>query len=272
VVVPWAHSLPLLGCLLALLIATETIRTIRNDHCVPQSERVVLIVLLTLLMASSAASTPRYETRYVFYLYPLALIIAVAAASAGIRWLLAPGRRRDTVTALACLGTFAATEDFKPQHLLQIDSAAVAFRTGFSRNEAAQYPARADLSGAGRWLQAHVDPHRDLVINAFPGVDFYYPRADYFFMDSSDERFESWSCRSGTVERWGNRPLLYSLQMLEARIATRPQVWLVIESGRRSSVLQRLTEADPRVRYRVVWVGLNPDISIVSLSRTKDPA
>ena len=272
ILVPWGHSLPTLGAALVLLIAAEVARTVGSGRTVPETERVVLIILIALLVAASAADTPRHETRYVFFLYPLALIIALTAISQALQLLLKQPRIAAAGAALVCLGGFALTEDFRPGHLLHIDSAEVSFRQGMSSAEAAQYPARSDLSGAAAWLQAHVTPGTDLVINGFPGVDFYYPHASYFFMESTDSRFESWSCHAGSLERWSNLPLLHSIAMLDARAASHPRVWLVIESARRADILKRLVQADPAWQYDVAWIGRNPGISIVSLTRSKDPA
>ncbi len=271
VLVPWAHSLPVLGAALALLIATETVRATAPEPKTTQTERVLLVILIALVIAASAADTPRHETRYVFFLYPLALIIAFTGIAHLARRLLKQERTAAAATAAVCLIGFALTEDFRPHHLLNIDSAEVSFRQGISRAEAGQYPARSDLSGAAGWLRSHVRPGTDLVINAFPGVDFYYPQASYFFMESTDPRFESWSCKAGTLERWSNLPLLYSVGMLDSTAASHSQVWLVIESWRRADVLQRLTAADPAWTYSLAWVGRNPGISIVSLTRSKDP-
>jgi hypothetical protein len=46
----------------------------------------------------------------------------------------------------------------------------------------------------------------------------------------------------------------------------------VIESARRADILKRLVQADPAWQYDVAWIGRNPGISIVSLTRSKDPA
>jgi hypothetical protein len=190
----------------------------------------------------------------------------LTAIAQGLRRLVKDSRAATAAVVIVSLSGFALTEDFRPAHLLHIDSADVAFRQGMSSAEAAQYPARSDLSGAADWLAAHVQPATDLVVNGFPGVDFYYPRANYFFMESTDSRFESWSCLSGSRERWSNLPLIYSIERLESVIASQPQVWLVIESWRRADVLARLTRANPSLQYRLAWVGRNPGISIVSLT------
>jgi Dolichyl-phosphate-mannose-protein mannosyltransferase len=270
VAIPWAHALPSLGAALSLLLAVAVIRAIARNPDSRADTRILLVVLVALLVAASAASTPRHETRYVFFLYPAALIIALTTVKETLT-LLIPNWA-SAATAVICLGGFALTEDFRPSHLLHVDSAEVSFRQGIPSAEASQYPARADIRGAARWLDGHVTRGSDLVVNGFPGVDFYYPGADYFFMESSDSRFEGWSCRGGAVDRWSNRPLLYSIAMLDSAAKSHPKVWLVIESPRRADVLARLASADPAIRFHVEWVGRNPGISIVSLEHSKGPA
>jgi hypothetical protein len=266
VILPWAHAVPVLGAALFVLLGVGIVRTIKSDTDMRDSKRIVLVVLVALLVAASGASTPRHETRYVFFLYPLALIVAVTT----IDQLAALWKRADLAPALAatiCLVGFVLTEDFKPMHLLHIDRADIIFRQGMPSAEASQYPTRADLRGAALWLDAHVARNTDLVVNSFPGVDFYYRNTDFFFMETDDSRFESWSCQAGSVDRWSNRPLLYSIRMLDTAARTRPRVWLVIESPRRQDVMARLAGADPALHMHLEWVGRNPGISIVSIER-----
>jgi hypothetical protein len=268
VIVPWAHSLPALGAALALLIGAAIVRTIFRDAQSMTTERVLLFLLVTLLLAASASPTPRQETRYVFFLYPIAIVLALTTVSKASQALLGAGGRAIAATALLCLGGFALSEDFRPAHLRDIDSESVNFRVGMRPGEAEQYPARSDIRSAASWLAAHVQPGRDEVINAFPGVEFYYPHTDFFFMDANDSRFEGWSCRAGTVERWGNRPLIHSVKMLDSALPPGRRVWLVIETSRRDPLLRQLASADPAVQQQLAWVSRKPNISIVMLTRS----
>jgi hypothetical protein len=270
VALPWAHAVPHLAAPLFLLLVAAVIRTLVRDTDISDYERIVVVLLVALLVAASAASTPRHETRYVFFLYPIALIVAITTIKELLQLSNQTQRMAPVATAVICLGGFALTEDFRPEHLLHIDSTQVAFRQGISSAEATQYPTRADIRGAAQWLDGHVARGTDLVINSFPGVSFYYPNADFSFMEFKDSRFESFSCQAGTVDRWSNRPLLYSIDMLDSAVRSHPKVWLVIESSRRRDVLNRLDGVDPSLHVQLEWVGINPGISIVSLERSQD--
>jgi hypothetical protein len=266
--VPWGTSLPVLGSVLAVLIVAAVIETVARGRATPES--AVLFLLVALLLAAGAVPTERQETRYVFFLYPLAIVVAATAIAHAARYLLGSSTRAAAATALVCLLGFALTEDFRPGHLRHIDAEDVNFRIAMSPREAAMYPARSDIRAAARWLDAHVQPGSDKVIDAFPGVDFYYSHADFFFMDADDSRFEGWSCRAGSVERWGNLPLLYSVAMLDSQLTPGQRVWLVVETPLRGQLLSQLEDLDPHISAQVAWVARNPNISIVCLSRTAD--
>ncbi len=85
VALPWARAVPILGLALFVLITAACIRVIRNEAVQLTAERVILIVLVLLLLAASASHPPRHETRYVYFLYPLAVVIALVTLARGFR-------------------------------------------------------------------------------------------------------------------------------------------------------------------------------------------
>ena len=54
------------------------------------------------------------------------------------------------------------------------------------------------------WLAQHARPGDDVIIG-IPSIDPYY-RANFFFLQSDDDRYDDYACREGTVERWTNLP------------------------------------------------------------------
>lgn len=273
VIVPWARTVPVLGLSLLLLIGVSMVRVLS----VPpppaarsaSAERALLVIFVASILAASAGDLPRYETRYLFFLYPLALLFALVTIDRAVRALVPAASARAPVgapaAALLALGAFALTEDFAPRHLRNIDTAAINFRIGMSAALVQHYHPRSEVRGAARWLADHVDRSHDTVVNAYPGVDFYYPASDYFFMDESDPRFENWSCRRGTIDRWSNRPLLYTTAALAARMSGGRRIWLVLERSLLESVLSRL----PPLKSSIAWTSQAKDIVILSLQRTE---
>ena len=108
------------------------------------------------------------------------------------------------------------------------------------------------MRAAAQWL-AQNTAESDTVINSYQSLDFYYPHIDYFYMASTDRRFSGWSCRGGTVERWGNTPLLYTVTALQAQIAAGTRVFYVLD---RRNIGKMLSELQGW-RTTIVWTEQN---------------
>ncbi|HEY6454158.1 MAG TPA: glycosyltransferase family 39 protein [Steroidobacteraceae bacterium] len=261
VLAPWAHTVPHLGLALALLLAAACVRALRHPAS-SNAERVLLALLVILLLAASASHPPRHETRYVFFLYPLAVVLALVTIQRWMAVLLGATPAAAVATVLVAGGGFALSEDFRPWHLLHIDSTVVSFRLGMPPAIVEHYQSRSDMRGAARWLDEHVDRAHDTVINSFPGVDFYYPYSNFYYMNGADPRFESWSCQRGARERWSNLPLLYSDAALLAQVRSGHRVWIVAES----SHLPEWRALLPRGDWKILWRSISGDITILCVN------
>jgi hypothetical protein len=245
VVRPWARAVPHLGAALLLLVTVAMYRAAKREET-PNCERILLVVFLVLLLAASASHPPREETRYVFFLYPLAVIIAMTTIARAAA-LLASGRALATgLTSAVALGGFALSEDFQPQHLLYVDSPTETFRVGMTPAMQEHLVIRTDYRAIALWLQQH-RTGQDIVINGVHGLDHYYSGMDYFYVEQSSPNFPDWSCRRGTVERWSNNSLLFSVDALAAKVAANSKVYLVSFSYHQDATLAALAALHPRV-------------------------
>jgi hypothetical protein len=252
---PWARAVPLQASGLLLLIGGAMIRQSNSDEPLT-AERAMQVVFLVLLLAASASDPPRQETRYVFFLYPLAIIIALTAVARASQFLL---KRRPAALSLAAalgLGGFALSEDFQPHHLLHIDQPAELFRVGMPHDMQGHLEMRDDFRELSSWLQQRALPGRDLVINGVNGLDYYDPRIDYFFADENDPNFTSWSCQKGSVERWGNYPLIYSLPALKAKMMASHDAYVVVFAPDSAQMLASLADLGPRIVWAQGYVDV----------------
>jgi hypothetical protein len=252
VALPWARAVPVLGLALFALIAVTCFRLAIRQETELSAERALVILFVCLLLAASASNPPRVETRYLFFLYPLGVVIALVSLARVVQ-ALSPALRLDgtrsaVLASLAALVGFGLTEDFDIHHLRYVDSAAIHFRTDMKPFLANHYYKRANLRAVAGWLTAHADDD-DVVISSVQGLDFYYPKVDYFYMSSSDRRFTGWSCRGGTVERWGNTPLLYSVAALQAQFTSGKQVFYVIRRPELDPILPQFARWEPRILW-----------------------
>jgi hypothetical protein len=245
VVRPWAWAIPHLGTGLLLLCAFEIVRAVRSTEQMT-AERVLLVLLLVLLLAASASPAPRQETRYVFNLYPLILIVAAAAIAHIVETAFTqPVAIAGITTALVATG-FVLSEDFSLQHLRHIDSDIETFRLNMKPGVQSHLVIRDNYRALAQWLRTNV-PGDAMVINGVHGLDHYYPAFNYFFVDESSPNFTDWSCRKGTIERWNNYPLLYSESALAAAIRAAPTAYLVDFGYDSTALLLSLAPLHPRI-------------------------
>jgi hypothetical protein len=266
VAIPWGRTDPILATALLVVLAGACVRAVARPAAIAPAERVLLVLMVCLLLAAAASHPPRHETRYIFFLYPLAIIIALTTVKYATRALGAPCAYASLLAVLLCAGGFALTEDFQPRRLLNIDSAAVNFRLGLNEWQVAHYHPRTDIRGAAQWLASNAQ-RGDVIISSFPGLDFYYPPERFFFMERTDPRYEAWACRAGTIERWGNRPLISSLQDLAAHVPADHTAWLLIEPYRAAELAKRLALAASPVRMQSEWTTSTGDVAIMALRR-----
>jgi hypothetical protein len=264
VALPWARSAPLLGAGLLGLLAAAAIHAISKPGAKLDDLSVLLLLIACLLAGASVSHPPRFETRYVFFLYPAALLVATAtvfAFSSG--W----GKGATWAAVILLLGGFALSGDLQPRRLLAIDSADSNFGDFAKRGERSNILGRSDVRGAARWLADNRGPQDTLIVNGFPGVDFYFDGFDFAYIDQDNQRYEAYACNRGTVERWGNLPLLSSIEDLNAKVAASRRTLMTIDAPALEAMRGRLTGAAPRVR----WVSRDGYVKIIEIVRPADP-
>lgn len=173
---------------------------------------VFLNLVMVLVLVAGCVPTDRAETRYTFFLYPILVVLAVGCvcALAQRRRSFAPG-----VAIVCVLAGFAISGDFRPWHVLHIDSPAINFRVGMSAARTDQYYVRNDIRGIAQWLRANVKPD-DLVIDGIPNLDPYYHDFQYFYLGLDEDRYDAYICADGKTERWTGHPVLHGVQALKA--------------------------------------------------------
>ena len=245
-IVPWAPAVPALGLGLVLLLSVVTADVLSHEEPGVSARRAVLVLVVCLLLATCASGTPRHETRYVFFLYPALVILAISGIGVLVRRLAAPPVVGLT-TALAVLAAFALSEDFQPRHLLEVNQPQIIFARDKTPAQQSHLVVRDDTRAIAAWLQRNAVGNGKVVISAFQSLDYYAPEVAYFYVARDDFNYESYACRRGSVERWSNRALLSSVPDLERVIGANAQTYLVTYADRLGPLLQRLSRYHPTI-------------------------
>jgi uncharacterized membrane protein YhaH (DUF805 family) len=266
IALPWGRAIPYLSLGLLVSLAALTVTAILSSGRERGAVRSLLIVLIVLVLLIGASDPPRHETRYAFFLYPLMIVLAIAAVAMVTETLTSVPRHQTALTALSVLALYALSEDFQPRHLLTIDSRETNFRLGLRPALRSHYYPRADVRGAADWLTERVRPG-DIVISGIPNLDAYYAHVDYFFLDREDPRFRAYACENSTLERWTNRPLLRDIDALDVKAARNQQVFVVAlpAPAKRlgSEVVQRTWQLKP------LWTSVDGQINVLVLTRNR---
>ena len=244
---PWIGSDPVLfvTCVALLSLAIQQLSS--GAAFVLSDFRSVLILFFCLLFAAAAGDAPRHETRYVFFLFPLALLMSTAALQA---WLRAPFRSGLSRTAalMVFIGALLVSRDFRIVQLLHVGDPDSAFRFDLPPAQQAHMVIREDSPRLAAWLRVNAVP-QDVVVSAFQSLDYYYPGLAYFYVARTDFNFASYACRAGTRDRWSNRPLLQSTAEIAALTESHGRTFLVTYSDRVTEMRAALASYQPEV----VW-------------------
>jgi hypothetical protein len=260
---PWARAMPIMTIGLLVAGAYWFRRSVTLAARAPGPIACLLGLLLVMALAVSAIPTDRIETRYTFFLYPIALVLAVCAILdfAQRRF---PGRTPQWLIMLLPLLCFAVTEDLQIRQLVHIDSAAANFRLGMRAARADHYYPLNDVRSVGTWLISHVHPG-DMVVNGIPNLDEYYAGVDYFFLDQEDNRIDAYVCGDGRTERWTNHRLIYSVDGLGSVLNRGQRVYATVYED----VEERLRRASQSQEWTItrVYTAMDGKTGVLSIAK-----
>lgn len=266
VVGPWAGAVPVLSAGLLVLLVVAALGLLASRERPLNDERVQLTLIFCLAVVASSGVAPRPETRYLFAVYPLAIILGVVVifrlvAKAGGAMPVAAGTAAITATG------FLLADDFSIHHLTRVDSPEINFRLGMNEARKSHFYPRTDLKGIAAALEGMVRPD-DLVITNVTGLDFYFPRINLVYVDENNlAKLRDWSCDRGTRDRWTNHPLIYWRTRLVSELERASRTVLVLDAGLYARLSDRLGHLAPVVAYR----SIGEDV-VVAVVAGKQPA
>lgn len=201
-------------------IAYLTASEIRNRHFA-----LVCLVFIGCVTLVSIAGAFFKTTRYIYFLYPVLVLLAACGIAALTRRL--PFATAAAFTALAAVVFIA--EDFNLKHIFNIDDPKYMYRTVYSEGQGSQLLPRRDLKAPILYVNERMDRSNELVITDVTIADYYLEKQlDYMYLSKELKKFWERAVNHGTVDRWSTAPLLYEQKTLEKTIREAGQpVWFI---------------------------------------------
>ncbi len=221
VVKPWGLELPFLGALLAAGLAGAILIELRRPviALLRHPGATVLYGVLVLAVIDTLYPT----TRYLFFVYPFALLtlLMVAVRLSG---------PRPAIGVAAVLLLFGISGDFNPTHLVAVSGPEASWRTGrFEPYQDTWYPRR-DVVGPADLVNRAVDAGNGrsaVVVAGLPGMSAYLDMPHAIFYARTDQRFVNVSRRRGTVDLWSGERLLSTAEELREWLRGADAAWIL---------------------------------------------
>lgn len=229
VALPWKDEMPLLGS--ALLASVIGAIVLHAREPLPRLLRSPGVPVAYVLLAFGVLHSTYAATRYLFFVYPVALVALVLVLWALTRW--SPWRWAALPLAV---GGFVMSEDFELGHLLAVPSTTVTFRLEPYDRYWETWYMRYDLVSVADFLHERVGREISgewepvIIFNVVP-LKFYLQRPSALYFDRETPRYPEMSRHGGTAELWTGGPLLGTQQDLRRHVGGASRVWLVNRIG-----------------------------------------
>lgn len=216
---------------------------------------LLLAVLLIQVVEVSLIKTKFSLTRYLFYFYPL--IIIIFCNSLYYLTSYTSGKKQviySTFLLLVLLLAFNSNE-YGIKHLSGIASQETNFRVNYSKNMKMHYYPREDYRTPAEYINEN-RAENDKVVQLVPVVDAYMiDKPDYYYTDYKFGEFTVLSACRGTREIWTNVPLLYKESQLLDLINRNPEnIWLIM-SNSNSALVHGLRNTDLKRHFEHAYSG-----------------
>jgi hypothetical protein len=232
ILVPFRDTVPILGAFLMFVVILSTVHHLAREQL--PNQRFLVSLVIVLLFVMPFFNTPQKSTRYIYFFFPLILILAYAEAASLSEWMEIsfPSERRSIVSAailLIPILLYTATEDFHVRHILGVSSAQMNYRMGeYDRYSRHWYP-RADFEEPSRYVN-RVFSEGDVIIVDHVGMTRHLDKPYVFYVHHKEpERYPYHATKGGKVEKWTAKPLLSRPEELAELVPAAPNrsLWLI---------------------------------------------
>ncbi|PIE82885.1 MAG: hypothetical protein CSA09_04875 [Candidatus Contendobacter odensis] len=229
---PWFFSMPAMT-ISSILIVTicAALVIIRNDQD-NYGFKFFLAISTALVLLSSVLIQPYRTTRYTFFIYPILLLLIISSLNILTSLAIKKSCKAYKAFIFLTLIFIIISEDFGFDHLFNIDSNRIIYRTDYNHDRAGHYYPRWDFRTVGQYIHDRIEPS-DIVVSSARVIHYYLNQMDYYYVEKNAKKLNGILACKGTKDLWSNANLIYQDKKLEQLLETNPAtIWLVLRSYR----------------------------------------
>ena len=206
---PWISAIPITGLMLLIFIGIGFfIWLFKKD---PRQDYFALIsaFVLILFVLIGIIRTTYSSTRYTFFLYPVMLLLAVSSMINIANIITHKAKYQNILLCCFTFGFILFSEDFRLNHLVEIDSKEINFRMNYNQGLADHFYFRRDVRSPAEFINSYIQTN-DVVISTKRSVEYYLKRRlDYSYEDLHSTEIMALIACNGEKEIWTNANLVY---------------------------------------------------------------
>lgn len=207
--------------LFGLFLTLQEVAT-KNKSC----RFLYLVLIFTFLIVTYLV--PGIETRYTFFLYPVALLLLVISIKSLSSFLFSKNHMQYIFVGVTLITLLYFSEDHKLMHTLNIDDEKYNFRTEYNERLKRHYYRRYDIKTPAEFVNNNIKDSDVVLINEMV-LEYYLKKIDYIFIDYQSRRFPILSTHQGEKERWTNADLIYSKSsLMDFLQSSNKEIWFIV--------------------------------------------
>jgi hypothetical protein len=225
------QTMPVFTVSIGLVLILGFTEAIFNSHEERKFYFFIFAIVLGLLLSVCALRQLYITTRYVFFLYPLVILLTVMTVN-NFSKIIFRDRRKDCLAITVFLLLFMlVSEDYSLKHYLNIDSDEILYRTAYNERMENHLYARWDFRSPATIINNQWKPG-DIVITSTYATPYYMKHLDYFYNDAMRDNFGMTTGCGGEKNLWSNVKQITQEKDIEALIQQSDStVWIVARSN-----------------------------------------
>lgn len=266
---PWMRTSPIFTIISALIICFGFCQLMNKPFEKHVGFRLLLSIALILCLFVGTVRTPYHETRYIFFLYPI-IILLFTDSIRRLAELIGGNTRKSNVLLLIFILIYVAcSEDFSVYHMRKIDSKEVNFRINYDFFKAQHYIVRMDYRCPAQIVNENIDDGH-IVITTLSPTEYYLNLLDYSYIDYRGKAFWGISACAGNRNLWTNSKLIYKEDKLYNVVDNHPStVWLIAASEKAKYRSRTSKKINEKYREYIFDKSVDGMINVYKINRDK---